>query len=102
MEASDVQVPLRRCGIVVHHAARMPMTVDGRHSVVVFLEATLGQFELARQCALGLPGVTDVYFSGHNQAVMYVLAAPSGADGPGRSALDRRRLRALRPRQARR
>ena len=46
MEARDIQVHLRRCGVVVHLAARMPMASDGRHSVVVFLEARQGQFEL--------------------------------------------------------
>jgi hypothetical protein len=81
MEARDIQVHLRRCGVVVHLAARMPMASDGRRSVVVFLEATLGQFELARQCALRLPEVVDVFFSGHNRAVMYVIALSGGGHG---------------------
>jgi hypothetical protein len=86
MEASDVQIHLRRCGVVVHHAAQLPRDCDGRQTVVVFLEASLGQFELARRCALRLPGVVDVSFSGHTRAVMYVIKAESGGrSGAGRS-----------------
>jgi hypothetical protein len=86
MEAIDVQIHLRRCGVVVHHAAPMPPAADGRQSVVVFLEGALGQFELARRCALRLPGVIDVWFSGHSRAIMYVVGAEPG----GRSARSRR------------
>jgi hypothetical protein len=63
MEARHIQAHLRRCGVVVHHAARMPPTPDGRPAVVVFLEAGLQQYELARRCVLKLPGVIDVSFS---------------------------------------
>jgi hypothetical protein len=70
VEAGDVQEHLRQCGVVVHLATRMPSASDGRQSVVVFLEAALGQFELAHRCAMRLPGVVDVFFSGHNRAVM--------------------------------
>ena len=86
MEALDVQIYLRRCGVVVHHAARMPPTADGRQSVVVFLESALGQFDLARRCALRLPGVVDVSFSGFSRSIMYVI----GAEQSGRSARARR------------
>jgi hypothetical protein len=72
MEPLDVRSYLRRCGVVVHHAARMPATLDGRQSIVVFLEGNLGQFELARECALRLPGVIEVSFSGYSRAIMYV------------------------------
>jgi len=72
MEARHVQLHLRRCGVVVHHAARMPSSTDGRQSVVIFLEGGLQQFDLARRCALKLPGVRDVSFSGHTNTIMYV------------------------------
>jgi hypothetical protein len=62
----------------VHHAARMPPTADGRQAVVVFLEAGLQQYELARRCALKLPGVTSVSFSGHTPTIMYVYGAEPG------------------------
>ena len=83
MEARYVQLHLRRCGVVVHHAARMPPAADGRQAVVVFLEAGLQQSELARRCALKLPGVTGVTFSGHTPTIMYVF----GAEPSGRTAL---------------
>jgi len=86
MEALDLQIYLRRCGVVVHHAAQMPPAADGRQAVVVFLEANLGQFELARYCALRLPGVLEVSFSGYSRAIMYVIVAEPG----GRSARTRR------------
>lgn len=74
---------LCRCGVVVHHAARMPPLLDGRESVVVFLEGTLGQYELARRCALRMPGVLEVSFSGQTRAIMYVYSAePGGATAP--------------------
>ena len=86
MDARYVQLHLRRCGVVVHHAAGMPTTSDGRRAVVVFLEAGLQQFELARRCALRLPGVIDVAFSGHTATIMYVYgAAPGGRSTPRRS-----------------
>jgi len=78
MEARHIQAHLRRCGVVVHHAARMPPTADGRQAVVVFLEAGLQQYELARRCALKLPGVTGVSFSGHTPTIMYVYGAEPG------------------------
>jgi|SRR4051812_36761976 hypothetical protein len=98
MEALDVQIYLRRCGVVVHHAARMPTAADGRQSVVVFLESVLGQFELARRCALRLPGVIDVSFSGYSRSIMYVVCAePGGRTAtlrrPGSPAPDAQRLR---------
>ena len=86
MEALDVQIYLRRCGVVVHHAARMPPSADGRQSVVVFLESALGQFDLARRCALRLPGVIDVTFAGYSRSIMYVYGAEPG----GRSVTARR------------
>jgi hypothetical protein len=106
MDAIDVQVHLRRCGVVVHHAARMPTSADGRQSVVVFLEAALGQFELARRCALRLPGVIEVWFSGHTRAIMYVVGAEPGGRSslirrPGSPAPDARRLQAARADQGR-
>jgi hypothetical protein len=78
MEARYIQLHLRRCGVVVHHAARMPSTADGRQAVVVFLEAGLQQSELARRCALRLPGVIEVSFSGHTPTIMYVFGAEPG------------------------
>jgi hypothetical protein len=80
MEPSDLQAYLRRCGVVVHHVAPMPSNSEGRRSVVVFLEETLGQFALARRCALRLPDVVEVSFSGHTRAVMYVVSLPKTAD----------------------
>jgi hypothetical protein len=78
MEARHVQLHLRRCGVVVHHAACMPASADGRQAVVVFLEGGLQQSELARRCALKLPGVIEVSFSGHTATIMYVFGAASG------------------------
>jgi hypothetical protein len=72
MDVADLVVHLRRSGIVVHHGARMPRPVNGPASIVVFLEETLGQFELARQAALNLNGVSGVDFAGFSRAVMYV------------------------------
>jgi hypothetical protein len=77
MEARYVQLHLRRCGVVVHHATAMPTSADGRQAVVVFLEGGLQQFQLARRCALKLPGVIDVSFSGHTATIMFVYGAPS-------------------------
>jgi len=77
LEASDVQMHLRECGVVVHHAARMPTPRDGRQVVVAFLDGTEEQVDLARQAAKRLPGVLDVIFSGYNRAVMYVIASPA-------------------------
>jgi hypothetical protein len=71
----DVLGQLRKCGVVVHHAARMPSAADGRESVVVFLEGAMGQFELARNCAMRIPGVFKVSFSGHTRTIMYVYGA---------------------------
>jgi len=83
MEARYVQLHLRRCGVVVHHAARMPPASDGRQAVVVFLEAGLQQYELARRCALKLPGVIGVSFSGHTPTIMFVFGAePGGRTAP--------------------
>jgi hypothetical protein len=83
MEARHVQIHLRRCGVVVHHTAKMPPASDGRQAVVVFLEAGLQQYELARRCALKLPGVVDVTFSGHTSSIMYVFSAePGGRTAP--------------------
>jgi hypothetical protein len=79
MEARYVQLHLRRCGVVVHHAAHMPPTADGRQAVVVFLEGGLQQSALARRCVLKLPGVTDVSFSGHTATIMYVFGAVPGS-----------------------
>lgn len=45
---SAIMIHLRRCGVVVHHAARMPSPADrGYEAFVVFLEASLHQQELA-------------------------------------------------------
>jgi hypothetical protein len=69
--------------VVVHHAARMPSTSDGRQAVVVFLEAGLHQYELARRCVLKLPWVSSVSFSGHTSTIMYVFGAePGGRKAP--------------------
>jgi hypothetical protein len=75
MEPGDVLVHLRRCGVVAHHAAGMPPAAFGR-SIVVFLEGAMGQSELARSCALGMPGVERVTFSGHTRAIMFVHLKP--------------------------
>jgi hypothetical protein len=72
MEASQVQAHLQRCGVVVHHAARMPPSSDGRQIVVVFLEPDLQQGELARHCAMKLIEVVGVTFSGHTPTIMFV------------------------------
>jgi hypothetical protein len=77
-------VYLRRCGVVVHHAARMPAPADGRHQVfVVFLEANLCQYEVAEACARRIPGVFDVTFSGHTRSIMHVFSSGPAAR-PGR------------------
>ncbi len=106
MEALDLQIYLRRCGVVVHHTARMPPAADGRQALVVFLEAALGQFELARYCALRLPGVLEVSFSGYSRAIMYVVAAEPGGRSaraprrPGSPAPNQQRLRTARRAQS--
>src|SRR3954462_11125051 len=101
MEARYIQLHLRRCGVVVHHAARMPSTADGRQAVVVFLEAGLQQSELARRCAPRLPGVIEVTFSGHTPTIMYVFGAELGGraskllpSGPPSPAGRRNQIRA--------
>jgi hypothetical protein len=84
MEARYVLMHLRRCGVVVHHAAPMPPDADGHRSVVVFLEGALQQCDLARRCALRLPGVLDVWFSGHTRTIMYVSgSAVTAKRSPG-------------------
>lgn len=65
LRPADVMVSLRRHGIVVHHAA--PDTRGP--GVVVFLEANLGQHELARDVVLRLPGVVRVRFVGDTPTV---------------------------------
>jgi hypothetical protein len=75
LEASAVQNHLRACGVIVHHAARMPTPRDGRQVIVLFLDGTVGKDDLVRY-AKRLPGVLDVVFSGYNRAVMYVIASP--------------------------
>jgi hypothetical protein len=47
---------------------------DGRQSIVVYLEGTLNQQELARHCVRRMPGIVQVTFSGHSRAIMYVFA----------------------------
>jgi hypothetical protein len=74
VEASAVMVHLRRCGVIVHHAARMPTPASGQRSVVVFLETT-NQCEAARLCALRFPGVWRVTFAGFSRKIMYVYGA---------------------------
>jgi hypothetical protein len=100
MEAQYVQLHLRRCGVVVHHASKMPPGADGRQAVVVFLEAGLQQYELARRCALRLPGVIAVAFSGHTPTIMYVYGAEPGGrtvrrsgSGPPRPGSEHERLK---------
>jgi hypothetical protein len=89
MEARYVQLHLRRCGVLVHHAAPMPASADGRRAVVIYLEAGLQQYELARRCVLRLPGVIGVQFSGHTPSIMFVFGAEPG----GRAA----RINGVRP-----
>jgi len=84
MEARYVQLHLRKCGVIVHHAAPMPSTSDGRQAVVVYLEAGLRQADLARRCVLRLPGVIGVKFSGHTPTIMFVFGAEPG----GRTAVN--------------
>lgn len=66
----QVMVFLRWHGIVVHHAA-----ADGPGRVVVFLEATLGQGELARDVLAWLPGVVRVEFVPGTRAIMVVTGS---------------------------
>jgi hypothetical protein len=76
LEAGELVFYLRRCGLVVHHAAEMPGPLDGSyHAFVVFLEANLGQHELAAECAGRMSGVFNVAFSGHTKSIMYVLSS---------------------------
>ncbi|HST80705.1 MAG TPA: hypothetical protein VLL08_03065 [Kineosporiaceae bacterium] len=82
LAVEDVTAHLRKCGVVVLHAAQMPTPRDGRQVVVVFLDGDLDQVDVARQSAKRLPGVLDVMFSGYNQAVMYVIASPAYSDYP--------------------
>jgi hypothetical protein len=72
VEPGDVLIYLRKCGVVAHHATRMPAPANGPGSIVVFLEGTLGQFELARRSSLRIPGVRKVTFAGYSRAIMYV------------------------------
>lgn len=74
--AGRMTVHLRRCGVIVEHAAAMPTSANGAGSVVVFLSKTPGQAEIARGAALRIPGVSRVTFSGFSRAVMYVYLAP--------------------------
>ena len=76
MEAELILSSLRRCGIVAHHAARMPSPADGPPSIVVFLDNNQAQFEIARRCALQMPGVGQVTFAGFSRSVMYVYGPP--------------------------
>ncbi len=75
LRPADVMVRLRRHGIVVHHAAA---DVRGPGRVVVFLEATLGQHEQARDVVLQLPGVVRVEFVTDARTIMVVTGAGSG------------------------
>jgi hypothetical protein len=83
-EPGVFMVYLRRCGVGVHHAARMPAPMDGRYQAfVVFLDAGLCQHELAAACVRRIPGVFDVTFSGHTRSIMHVFSSPRTRMGGG-------------------
>jgi hypothetical protein len=71
----------------------MPSAADGRESVVVFLEGAMDQHDLARRCALRMPGVLEVSFSGHTRAIMYL----HGADSVARAAAALRNVHGYSP-----
>jgi hypothetical protein len=73
MDASSVLDHLRQCGVVVHLVAPLAGS-----ELVVFLEAALGQQDLARRQALVIPGVTSVSFSDVSTAVMYLSLSRQG------------------------
>jgi hypothetical protein len=72
MDTDDLLAHLRECGVVVRHAATMPPPAEGWKSSVLFLEGTAEECEVARRCALDLPGIIKVRFSGHTPTIMYV------------------------------
>lgn len=74
MDACAVLNHLRQCGVLVHLVAPL-----AEFELVVFLEAALGQHELARSQALALTGVTEVRFSNASTAVMYVSLSRQGS-----------------------
>ena len=103
MEARYIQVHLRRCGVVVHHATGIPPSADGWRGVVVFLEASLHQYELAQRCVLKLPGVLGVSFSGHTPTIMYVYGVEPGrrmANGAAPDPDAQRRRNVIRAKRA--
>src|SRR3954453_784797 len=69
---SEVLAYLERCGVPVRHAAAIPTSATGRSSIVVFLEGTPEQCDFARTCALRIPSVFEVTFSGHTPTIMYL------------------------------
>jgi len=77
-EADRLMVQLRRCGVVVHHAAPMPTPVNGEGAVVVFLSKTQDQGAVARGAVLRMPEVTGVRFAGFCPAIMYVSVGIPG------------------------
>jgi hypothetical protein len=82
VEADRLRVQLRRCGVVVRHAAPMPTSATGEGAVVVFLSKTQDQGAVARGVALRLPEVSRVTFAGFCPSIMYVyVATPRGHDG---------------------
>jgi hypothetical protein len=84
MDSNDVLQELHRERIAVLHAVRPACTPAGRDLVVVFLEATYGQAEEARDCLRKLPGVIDVTFARHTKAIIYVfLDTPKTGCAPG-------------------
>ena len=79
MQSSEIQEHLRLCGVVVHLVTLLPCTTDRPVTAVVFLEATLGQHEMARAHALRLPDVSEVTFSDHSTAIMYLALSRAGS-----------------------
>lgn len=75
LEARTVLVHLRKRGVVVYHAAVLPV-VPNHRTVVVFLEGMLGQEDQARTALLRLPGVQRVRASEATTAILYAISPP--------------------------
>jgi len=69
----DLLVVLRRHGVTVLHAMPATLTPSDELVIVIFLEASCGQHEEARDCLRGVTGVRRVEFAAHSRAVLHVL-----------------------------
>lgn len=74
VDATDVLIALRRAGVSVSTVTRPGHPIPAPYTgLVAYLDGGRDERQYAREAVLLLPGVTDVLFSKHNRAIMYVI-----------------------------